>query len=303
MISFKTFENKLYSDTKTIPIVGVPSGEFIEISIDEYNSLIDEQLIFYNITHKIFTFNDSSYKKIIDILKINNDKDKFNKIELFLQKINLKKYRIYSDETVDSFENVNIKIKMNTLPIKFEYIMGDFNISNCDLITLKNCPLTVEGNFDCSGNKLLDLVNGPWEVGKDYDASLNELIDLSGSPIVVRGDFTVNYNSLKTLSNGPLDVMGSYYVDNCLLENLNGCPSILKNFDCSFNFLKNLLNGPKKVNKVYNCSHNELVSLKGYPEKVEEFIIHHNKLDNRDKNNIDIINRMLSMGVIIKNKN
>jgi hypothetical protein len=97
--------------------------------------------------------------------------------------------------------------------------------------------------------------------------------------------------------------MGSYYVDNCLLENLNGCPSILKNFDCSFNFLKNLLNGPKKVNKVYNCSHNELVSLKGYPEKVEEFIIHHNKLDNRDKNNIDIINRMLSMGVIIKNKN
>lgn len=296
MINFKTFENNMNKD-EVMTIVGVPSGECIYVNLENYNKLIEKELIFYNLLYKTFIFDDSDYKQISNLLGLDK-KNKFEMIESFLNDINLKKYKIYIDGTVDVFESVNIKIKMKYLPVKFEYIMGDFDISHCDLITLDGCPLTVDGNFNCSYNRLIDLKSGPWEVGGNYDASLNNLNNLVGSPLIIRGDFIVSFNSLKSLINGPMEVIGSYYVDNCLLNNLTGCPDILEKFDCSFNFLKDLSKGPKRVHKYYDCSNNELISLVGAPLEANRFLCNNNKkLNLNEKSVINEINRMKEMGI------
>ena len=48
--------------------------------------------------------------------------------------------------------------------IQFGYASGDFDISLCNLHSLRGCPKTVNGDFDCSKNNLTSLVGGPKKV-------------------------------------------------------------------------------------------------------------------------------------------
>jgi len=58
--------------------------------------------------------------------------------------------------------------------IQFEVIHGDFDISHCNLTTLKGCPERVFGNFSCSGNDLTSLQYSPEEVKYTYDCRNNK---------------------------------------------------------------------------------------------------------------------------------
>ena len=58
--------------------------------------------------------------------------------------------------------------------IQFEVIHGDFDISHCNLTTLKGCPERVFGNFSCSGNDLTSLKYSPEEVKYTYDCRNNK---------------------------------------------------------------------------------------------------------------------------------
>lgn len=54
------------------------------------------------------------------------------------------------------------------LPLKFNYVSGDFNCSYNKLSTLEGCPNRVDGNFECSDNNLDSLEFCPEYIGKYF---------------------------------------------------------------------------------------------------------------------------------------
>ncbi len=59
-------------------------------------------------------------------------------------------------------------MNLTEIPIKFNYISGDFNCSNNKLTTLKNAPNQVSKHFDCSFNNLTSLEFSPTSVREDF---------------------------------------------------------------------------------------------------------------------------------------
>lgn len=207
---FKIFESK----NVTIGIVGIPSGEYIEIPIDQFYVLNDRGFLEYKYNLKFLSFKDKDYKNIISIID-NNEKTKIKK---FLSDIGVKRYKINNDYTVDVIENVKIRTPMDNLPIKFDYIMGNFDISDCGLTSLMGCPETIDGSFICTNNMLNDLSMGPIHVLRNYDVRQSGLYSLEGAPEKVGGDFDCSYNNLVNLKGAPKLVGGSFYCSNCHFE-------------------------------------------------------------------------------------
>lgn len=60
--------------------------------------------------------------------------------------------------------------------IQFNYASGDFNISTCNLHSLRGCPKIVNGYFDCSRNILTTLDGAPKRVSDSFDVYDNRHI-------------------------------------------------------------------------------------------------------------------------------
>lgn len=276
---YESFDNKRddYGNVTNIGIIGLPSGEYIELKYDIFNLLNEHGILTYNARLRCFTFSDSDYRNIEFYIKGEKKDEKKEKIKRFLSVVGISKYKINSDYTIDTYGSVKIEQPINFIPFKFGYIMGDFDISNCGIIDLRNCPDEVENDFICSRNRLKNLVGGPKKVGGDYDVTLSHLNDLKGSPEKIYGDFICGYNNLADLTDGPKYVVGSYLVDNSLLVSLEGAPKIIGgHFDCSFNLLDDLKGGPISVCGTYNCSNNDIKTIKDGPSVVTKFICKNN---------------------------
>jgi hypothetical protein len=263
---YKIYESEVIYGT--VPLVGIPSGEYFDLDSRKINYLKQAALIVYSGPYQCWMFSDKDYHKIIKYVVDEKKED----IKRFLKSIGIDRYRINADYTVEVLEDVKIKKYISKLPIKFDYAMGDFDISTCGLITLEGCPERIDGDFICSNNLLNDLRFGPTEVSGDYDVRQSTLISLGGAPKRIKKDFICSYNQLSNLVGGPEIVDGNYYVDNCLLNSLEGSPIILVgNFDCSYNLLEDLNDGPDMINGVYDCSHNDIKDLTTGPNSVGVF--------------------------------
>jgi len=261
---FKMFE----ANTAKIGIVGIPSGEYIELPIDQFYVLNDRGFLEYNHDLRFLSFKDKDYKNIMSII----DSSEKTKIKKFLSDIGVKRYKINDDYTIDVIESMKIRIPMDNLPVKFDYIMGDFDISGCGLTSLMGCPETIDGNFICTNNMLKDLSMGPTQVLKNYDVRQSGLYSLEGSPEKVGGNFDCSYNNLANLKGSPKFVDGSFYCSNCLLTSLNGAPDIVSDdFDCSYNLLHSLFGGPDIISGKYDCSYNDIMTLNNGPTFVGSF--------------------------------
>ena len=145
---------------------------------------------------------------------------------------------------------------LSQIPLKFNRVHGDFDVSHNSLISLDNSPKVVDGNFRCIKNKLISLKGGPEEVWRDYDCAYNySLRSLEGSPAYVGGAFSCNLCCLSSLEGGPKQVDGIYICSSNFLLDLNGLP---EDFDCyklkcEFNFISaKILN---KINtNIYNLN-------------------------------------------------
>lgn len=115
---------------------------------------------------------------------------------------------------------------------------------NCDIISLKGCPKSINGDFDCSGNALTSLKGAPEKIAGSFICSGNSLTSLESGPKIVGGYYTCSYNDLTSLKGAPEKVGGD--------------------FDCEDNKLKNLLGAPKNIGGYLLCNHNPLTSLDGY---------------------------------------
>lgn len=268
--NFKMFENENIVKSNQY-ILGVPSGEIIEINSKILLKLIDENLINYHDVYMCYYFKDKYYKNVKRIISEFNDTeiDKYQKdyIEFNLDKFEIKNYIINDDLSVDVRGDVDISGRnLIKIPIKFNIIDGDFDCSNNKLTNLVNSPRTINGIFNCSKNNIYTLIGGPNFIKMAYDCSDNLLEELDGYPIICPNIFDCSNNQINTLKHLPkiLDVV-FFDVSYNRLKNLTG-PVKTKNFDCSNNNITTLVNGITECDGTFNCNYNKLYNLLGAPK-------------------------------------
>jgi hypothetical protein len=180
------------------------------------------------------------------------------KIQAWLDEMEIEKYVINDDLTVDVNQNVSLYHKsLSFFPVQFGTVNGDFNCSENQLISLIGSPRKVTQTFDCTYNKLITLEGAPDEVDIficDYNKTL---ISLKGCPQIINWDFQCRENSITSLEGGPIKVGNIYDCSNNQLITLKGAPDIINNhFYCSNNQLTNLDYLPKKITNWLRCSLN-----------------------------------------------
>ena len=212
-------------------LIGIPSGQIIDIYYKEINNLKQEGLISFDNKWMSYVFNDNNYYNILRYLKkpVPNTVGVLSLdeiMEFFDSQKKVRDYTLLADGIIDVTGDVYISGGIHKkIPFKFGKVSGDFIFKDCKLESLHNAPKEVGGNFIVNKNNLIDLEGGPTYVGKMYDCSDNLLCSLEGSPIIIYTDF-----------------------------------------DCSGNFLQDLIGAPKKIKGYFDCATNKLNSLDGIPE-------------------------------------
>ena len=113
-------------------------------------------------------------------------------------------YTINDDLSIDVEGHVNLAYKnLEYLPLRFNYVSGDFSCYDNKLKTLEGCPQTVSGSFDCYRNKLITLEGSPSVVNGNLICYDNKLETLEGSPKTINGNFLCFVNKLKDLEYFP----------------------------------------------------------------------------------------------------
>jgi len=136
-------------------------------------------------------------------------------------------YTINDDLSIDVEGHVNLAYKnLEYLPLRFNYVSGDFSCYDNKLKTLEGCPQTVSGSFDCNRNKLKTLEGCPQTVSGSFDCYRNKLITLEGSPSVVNGNLICYDNKLETLEGSPKTINGNFLCFVNKLKDLEYFPEV-----------------------------------------------------------------------------
>jgi hypothetical protein len=162
-------------------------------------------------------------------------------------------YTINDDLSIDVDGDVYfIQKGLKYLPLKFNYVSGDFNCYSNNLVSLEGSPQTVGGDLSCSYNSLETLKGSPQSVGGYFDCYNNKLKTLKGGPQTVDGDFGCHRNKLKTLEGSPQTVGRNFFCYDNELKTLEGCPQTVGgDFDCYNNKLKDLEHFPEVGGDIY----------------------------------------------------
>lgn len=263
--NFKMFEKLDDVDIITNYIVGLPSGEVIDVSHDEFMILKKNHLIKINQKNDYFNFSDHNYKKIKDLLT-KDIATYVQYVHFMTNKFKISNYKINTDLSVDVDGNVDIgNSNLSKIPIKFGKVNGNFDCAINKLTNLVNAPNEVSGLFDCSFNKIYTLIGGPI-YANSYVCTDNNLEDLRGFPAYCNKLFDCSRNNINTLDGLPREIQVEFFnVSHNKLRNLSGGCIVSKNFDCSFNSIDSLDNGLKVSYGIFDCSYNKLVNLKNLP--------------------------------------
>lgn len=121
------------------------------------------------------------------------------------KKYAISNYIINDDLSVDingdvSLDNLDKIHNVDYIPLNFNHVSGNFDISYNSLASLKGCPKYVGGNFNCAYNDLTSLEFGPLYVGGDYSAVENHLVTLDYLPnscteLFISNNFITNVSS------------------------------------------------------------------------------------------------------------
>ena len=111
-------------------------------------------------------------------------------------------YVINDDLTVDA-KSVEIRRKMNYLPVRFGRVKNDFVIDSIGLKSLIGCPTYVGGDIICDHNKLTSLEGCPIEVGGTFSCSYNRLDTLKYCPTTIPDKFYIDGNQLTSCVFAP----------------------------------------------------------------------------------------------------
>lgn len=146
------------------------------------------------------------YKPLVALTNIDD-------ISKWLRKHQIKSFTILKDNSVDIHGDVRLHDKLTNLlklPLKFNKVEGDFDISDNELTTLEGCPKIVTGDFLAYKNEITSLKGSPKEVGGNYIILQNNISSLKFAPTLVKEDFICSHNPLKDL-DGLNTVLGHIF--------------------------------------------------------------------------------------------
>ena len=132
------------------------------------------------------------------VVALTNNED----IQAWLDKFDIKNTTILPDNSVDVHGDVKLSNRLpnlSKLPINFNYVDGDFDISENELVSLEGSPTRVGGSFFAHKNELNSLRGGPKEVKGSFVILHNNITSLQNSPTIVKDDYICSHNPLRTL--------------------------------------------------------------------------------------------------------
>ena len=163
----------------------------------------------------------------------------------WLDKMEIKNYKINDDLTVDVSNGVNLSNrKLSYIPVKFGIVNGGFWCNNNKLKTLVGSPEKVLYSFDCSNNKLSSLIGSPKQVKGGFYNDI-DLTSIDGYSI---------YNLKININKDWYKLLNSKIKEDYFDKNLEENPEIISliNFETSKEF-KN------KWNHLFNASKFDLI--------------------------------------------
>lgn len=118
-------------------------------------------------------------------------------IELWLFQMQIEKYKINDDLTVDVNGYVDISNRhLTSIPVQFGRVELHFFCYSNKLTNLKGSPRYVGTIFGCEDNHLTTLLGAPEEVGGDFDCHYNDLTNLNYMPKIIGGEVNYSQNPL-----------------------------------------------------------------------------------------------------------
>lgn len=214
-------------------------------------------------------------------------------IKYWLLLYQIKNYSILDNGYVNVHETVDLsKRKLESLPVQFNHIEGNFNISHNLLSTPEGLPLSTVGRLILSYNQFSDLtgfdniktaylnlshnqltslkgLNTSQTFFTILDVCANRLKNLIGCPIVP--SLIASSNELESLEGCPTYFERDFRINHNQLRSLKFAPKcVMGGFDCRNNYLKNLQFGPEKVGGFYFFGNNPINSLHYYPQEASK---------------------------------
>ncbi len=150
---------------------------------------------------------------------------------------------------VDLSRNEKLSLIDEFPEIGNELIVGDIDLSRCNLTSLgSKLPENVRV-FKCQYNKLKTLEGSP-KTTYHFNCSNNILTNLIGGPVFVQEDYDCSYNKLTSLEGAPKEVYNFDCSDN-KLKSFKGIEDmvVIEDLNCSYNFFESLDFLPKKLGK------------------------------------------------------
>ncbi|MAD41690.1 MAG: hypothetical protein CL623_04775 [Arcobacter sp.] len=135
------------------------------------------------------------YKPLVELSNIDD-------INRWLKKHGVTNFHILKDNSVDVNGDVHLADKLSNLiklPLKFNIVDGNFDISDNELVSLEGSPSKVTGNFHCFKNEISSLKGSPKEVGGSFIVLKNNISSLKYSPSIVKEDYVCSHNPIKDL--------------------------------------------------------------------------------------------------------
>lgn len=181
-----------------------------DISLNHINSIsFDEK-------KKVWRYKGHEVLKHIykPIVAISNKED----IQRWLIKHDIKNFTILEDNSINVKGDVklsNLLENLSKLPVNFNEVDGDFDISDNVLTSIEGSPQKVSGDFKAHKNEINSLKGGPKEVGKNFIILKNNIRSLENAPSVVGDDFICSHNPLNDLEgikNVGNSVFSSVYI-------------------------------------------------------------------------------------------
>ena len=233
------------NDEKMTYIIGYPSGEVIDIKINQINDLKQEGVIFFERKWGKYAFVDEHRDKVIDRLRKISKNKSFEENFLTMRcELDYKDFNINKDFSVDIYTNIDLRnLNINRIPITFGIVEGNFDCSDNKLSNLVNSPFLVEGKFICRDNELYSLIRGPI-VLEGYYCQNNFLQDLEGMVLGnTAKEVRVSSNQIVKLKEKDfqnLKNIENLSVDENLLSDLDGISKLryLKILNCQRNKIK-----------------------------------------------------------------
>jgi len=127
----------------------------------------------------------------------------YEEVDEWLKLYDVKNYIIDPTTLEVDVDNNVILSHLNLLyiPVQFNKVYGDVDITHNKLTTLKGSPKNVKGYFDCSNNYLTSLKYSPNIIECGFYCVDNNLNTLDYSPKIVNGSYMCCMNDIIDISN------------------------------------------------------------------------------------------------------